>query len=1142
MSNPCVILLVNLLQDVNILRPLAYIAGRDLGLETRFLLTRDFVKRDRGGRWQLEIAGIGQAIGASITVAENEGHALQILQGLAGVIVAASESNLSGHRIVHDIFRLKPPSFVAITLQHGFECVGFLQSRDHDLAHGREITFAADIVCGWCEPERLTALAPSQRNKLCVTGPTAVLQQPPRQERKPRGIVCENLHSVRLNIAGNFKADFVDLFGQFCDALEEDDKRVVLRPHPGGQYVVKNDVSLPQNVILNNNPIYKVNLSRYAYGISAPSSVLIDMVLAGIPTAVWREGTGTMDADNYHGLTTVSDLSDWLEFESEASAHPERFIERQAGFLEQQRMLTNRAEVYRRFAELLWSAARRAAPALRRPPAPAAGERRILFVANGYIPTLQLSFVKPLAPLVEAGKIETEILTEEQIKDNFGPNLRDDDVQPWLDERLKAFKPTIIVFCRYSGPYADYLIGRARENGIPVIFHIDDDLLNIPVELGEAKHAFHNHPARLKTVRHLLEASDLVYCSTASLKARLESLGATAPLTAGGVYASGKVFVEASAKPVTKIGYMGFDHAHDLETVLPALVRFLRKHPHIKFELFGSIPKPAVLDEFGNRIAVVQPVRNYEEFLIHFSKLNWDIGICPLARTPFNIVKANTKWVEYTSMGIATIATYHTVYDDCCADGCGILADTEEEWLEAMERLMNDPILRHEQVRKAQAKLKEKYSIDRLREQVLAFIAEAEKAAIDAFREDQKNVLDSAGDDRPEAALLKFSERWTTVRPRHSILPPPPPVKERRILFVANDYIPTLQLSFVKPLAPLVADSQITTDFIIEKQMKDEFGKSLRSSDVRPWLDARLKSIKPTLIVLCRYSGSYAEYLTEWARKRGVPVIYHIDDDLLNIPIDLGEAKHAYHNHPQRLAAVRHLLDTSDLVYCSNPNLQKRLEELEARSILKAGKIYASGSIIVPAKNKPVVKMGYMASADHAHNLEMIKPAIVEFLRRNPSVNFELFGSIPKLSEFEEFGDRVTKCPPISNYDEFMESFAALEWDIGICPLVRTPFNVVKSNTKWVEYTSVGAAVVASRNTVYDECCADGCGILADTQEEWLAALSQLAGDPEFRYEQVKKAQEKLREEYSTANLRDQVLWFFNEAEALKRTRVNKAS
>lgn len=727
MPTPCVILLVNLLQDVNILRPLAYIAARDLGLDTRFLLTRDFEKRDKEGRWREELAEITRAVGATTAFVENEGHALQVLQDLSGVIVAASESSLSGHRIVHDIFRSKPPSFVTMTLQHGFECVGFLQSRDHDLAHGREVTFAADIVCGWCDAERLTALAPSQRNKLCVTGPTAVLQQPPRQQRLARGIVCENLHSVRLNVAGDFKTDFVDLFGQFCEALGQERKEVVLRPHPGGQYVVKNNVSLPKNVVLNNNPIYKANLSRYAYGISAPSSVLIDMVLAGIPTAVWREGTGVMDADNYRGLTTVSDLPDWLEFEKEAVAHPERFIERQADFLDQQKMLTDPEDVYRRFAGLLWSAARRAAPGLRRAPPPPVAERRVMFVANSYIPTLQLSFVKPLAPLVESGKIETDFLTEEEMKHNFGKNLRYDEARSWLDERLKSFDPSLMVFCRYSGPHAEYMTEWARCNGVPVLFHIDDDLLNIPIELGEAKHAYHNHPARLATVRHLLNTSELVYCSNSNLRERLTALGARSPLTSGKIYASGHVLSPAKNKPVLKMGYMASaDHAHNLEMIKPAVVEFLRRNPAVHFELFGSIPKLSEFEEFGDRVSKCPPIANYERFMESFAALEWDIGICPLVRTPFNVVKSNTKWVEYTSVGAAVIASRDTVYDDCCAGDCGILAETHEEWLAALERLAQNPTLRYEQVRRAQEKLVLEYSTERLREQVLTIFDETE--------------------------------------------------------------------------------------------------------------------------------------------------------------------------------------------------------------------------------------------------------------------------------------------------------------------------------------------------------------------------------------------------------------------------------
>lgn len=724
MPNACVILLFNLLQDVNILRPLAYMAKRDLGFETGLFVTRKFEKRDRTGNWLKEINEISGATGASIDFIESEFDAQQKLQGRAGVLFAASESNLSAHDIVHNILRLKPSTFIAVTLQHGFECVGFLQSRDHDIAHGREVTFGADIVCGWCDESRLTALAPSQKNKLLVTGPTALLQQPPKVPRENVGIVCENLHSVRLNVAGDFKTDFVTFFNEFCTELAKEGKNVVLRPHPGGQYVIKNKLALPENVALNNNPIYKVNLSKYAYGISAPSSMLIDMMLAGIPTAVWRDSAGKMDADNYEGVTAISSLQDWLDFEREASLHPERFLERQEQYLVRQSLVLDPKVTYQRFAQLM-SAAMERAQSETRVQAPARTSRRVLYIANNLLPTLQLCFLKPLQPLVDAGSIVSETLTEEEVRERFGKKVRSSEAADWMDQRLSAFKPDMIVFCRYSGPHAERMTSWAERYNVPVIFHIDDDLLNVPIELGEAKHAFHNHPDRISTVRHLLDQSDLVYCSNQNLHARLETLGAQAPLKAGKINASGRVIVPAREKVVQKVGYMGFDHAHDLDMIKPTVIEFLRQNPDIQFELFGSIPRPPEFAEFGDRIRTRPPIRNYDEFLESFALQEWDIGICPLVSSPFNLVKSNNKWVEYTSVGAAVIASCGTIYDDCCADGCGILAGSDAEWLEGLNRLARDPHYRYQQVLNAQAKLASEYTVERLREQVLKTFDEA---------------------------------------------------------------------------------------------------------------------------------------------------------------------------------------------------------------------------------------------------------------------------------------------------------------------------------------------------------------------------------------------------------------------------------
>jgi hypothetical protein len=351
----------NWLQDVNIARPLVYLAARDLGVPVTLLVAQDFIHRDKLGIWREEIEAMRQALDLRVTIFEQLWDAAAAMQGKTGMLVAASESSLSAHALTHDLMRMAPAGIVTITLQHGFECVGFRQSRDHVRAHGLGVTFAADIVCGWYEAPRHTAMTPSQKPKLAVTGPPFVLQSftgaPPASG--PRlGLVCENLHTERLNSHGDLKSDFISTFTTFCKAMDQQFREVVLRPHPGGQYVLKNRLDLPGNVIINNSPIYKLDLRRYAWGISAPSSIIIDMVLAGIPVAVWTDPGGRIDAGNYRGLATVTTVEDWVDFSRRAVAEPESFLEQQDAFIARQLMPIDPADVHARFAAVLGRALR----------------------------------------------------------------------------------------------------------------------------------------------------------------------------------------------------------------------------------------------------------------------------------------------------------------------------------------------------------------------------------------------------------------------------------------------------------------------------------------------------------------------------------------------------------------------------------------------------------------------------------------------------------------------------------------------------------------------------------------------------------------------------------------------------------------
>ena len=383
-SGKAVFFIVNLVQDVNIVRGLAYLVARETDARIGFLVSEAFLKRDRQLVWQRELAAIAVDTGATMHLFGQVYEAGAVLQGGSGLIFAASESNLPAHWETHGVFDVAPPDYLRITLQHGTECIGFLQSREHVMSHGRNIAFGADIVCSWFEAPALTSLIASQRSKLYVTGPPTLLQQPAKRAisaAPARGLVCENMHSVRLRASGDHKASFMNIFLGFCAKLRERGEAVVLRPHPGGQYVLKNNVALPQNVTIDMRPLYDIDLPAFKYGISAPSTILLDMVIAGVPVGLWREPGGVMDASAYAGLIEISTLDDWLAFERDARIRPEMMIDAQEKFLNRLPMPREPVEVYRRFARLITAGLRGVGPGKvcqARSPAPARKRRLVL--------------------------------------------------------------------------------------------------------------------------------------------------------------------------------------------------------------------------------------------------------------------------------------------------------------------------------------------------------------------------------------------------------------------------------------------------------------------------------------------------------------------------------------------------------------------------------------------------------------------------------------------------------------------------------------------------------------------------------------------------------------------------------------------
>jgi hypothetical protein len=296
------------------------------------------------------------------------------------------------------------------------------------------------------------------------------------------------------------------------------------------------------------------------------------------------------------------------------------------------------------------------------------------------------------------------------------------------EEYWRIHKPTVLILSRHTDARVLPVLSLARSHGVPAIFHIDDDLLEVTTTLGSERLDFYQDPERQRTIRNAHGLVDLIYASTAPLAARLAEHGVTTEIVAGRLYCSidPRRLVEPLPATGPVIGYMGSGgHAADLGTIMPVVVRLMREMPALRFETFGTIPPPAEMAEFGARFQHHAGFTDYAAFVERLCELGWWVGLAPLADNSFNRCKADTKWVEYSLAGMAVAASDLPVYHRACDGGCGALASSEDEWYARLSLLLRDGAGRRRMVAAARAKLAASYTHAQLQQQLVDVIARA---------------------------------------------------------------------------------------------------------------------------------------------------------------------------------------------------------------------------------------------------------------------------------------------------------------------------------------------------------------------------------------------------------------------------------
>jgi len=195
-------------------------------------------------------------------------------------------------------------------------------------------------------------------------------------------------------------------------------------------------------------------------------------------------------------------------------------------------------------------------------------------------------------------------------------------------------------------------------------------------------------------------------------------------------------------KPIKKskkirIGWAGGgSHVRDLEFIEKAVDVIRKKYMNVEFVLLGGVP-PSYKDKRKIKgLYKWYPINEYPQAV---SNLGFDIAIAPLRDNAFNRGKSNLRWLEYSALGIPTIASRVEPFK-CIKHGeTGLLATEVDEWVDCLERLICDEQTRKWIGKAAYDEVKTNFNVEKIAKDY------CKKLSL---------ILQGKGNISPEAALM----------------------------------------------------------------------------------------------------------------------------------------------------------------------------------------------------------------------------------------------------------------------------------------------------------------------------------------------------------------------------------------------------
>ncbi len=347
------------------------------------------------------------------------------------------------------------------------------------------------------------------------------------------------------------------------------------------------------------------------------------------------------------------------------------------------------------------------------------------------------------------------------------------DVRHYRDpelSRLAAAADAVVLYRVPATVQVLALAAQLRTGPTPVLFDVDD--LVFDPDLAQEIPALRVLPQDqtalwldgVRRYRTTLEASDAYLGSTQLLcdhAAAVTGLPAYRFSNGVGIVTARRsdAALRRPRRPgPLRVGYLSgtTTHDRDWQSVEPAVLEVLARHPGSELWLVGPLNPTGAVDVLGERLHRL-PMQDWRELPGLLRDL--DVNLAPLESAlggggRFNEAKSSIKQLEAALVATPTVATPTQPFREAVAHGVnGLLATTHEQWVAALDDLLSDPALRSRLGERARRDALLSLSPHLQGARYLAVLEQA-RAAVAGGRPDRRSSWVPVAPDEPPVQVL----------------------------------------------------------------------------------------------------------------------------------------------------------------------------------------------------------------------------------------------------------------------------------------------------------------------------------------------------------------------------------------------------